>query len=109
VNFLLGRDRSSPANLYLFFDKEYLQTARSGRWKIHVARWNVQRYQAGAANQINQTLRTPELYDMSMDVGESYNLAANHPDVVRDLRQRIAEKLRTFPEEIRKANADLLK
>jgi len=109
ADFLLGKVSSSPENLYLFFDKEFLQTARFGRWKIHVARWNVQRYQAGAANQINQTLKAPELYDMSLDVGENYNVAANHPDAVRDLQRRIAEKLGTFPEEIRKANADLLK
>jgi prefoldin subunit 5 len=69
----------------------------------------VQRYQAGSGNQINQTLKTPELYDMTVDVGESYDVAANHPNVVTDLQRRIAEKLRTFPEEIRKANADLLK
>jgi arylsulfatase A len=109
ADFLLGRVSSSPGNLYVFFDKESLQTARFGRWKIHVARWNVQRYQAGSGNQINQTLKTPELYDMTVDVGESYNVAANHPDVVKDLQRRIAEKLGTFPEEIRKANADLLK
>ena len=46
---------------------------------------------------------------MSLDVGESYNVAAKYPDVVSDLQRRIAEKLRTFPEEIRKANADLLR
>jgi uncharacterized sulfatase len=109
AGFLVGKVSSSPENLYLFFDKEYLQTARSGRWKIHVARWNVQRYQAGAANQINQALKAPELYDMSLDVGENYNVAANHPDVVRDLQRRIGEKLSTFPDEIQKANADLLK
>ena len=109
VDFLLGRTTASPGNLYLFFDKEFLQTARSGRWKIHVARWNVQRYQAGAANQVNQTLKAPELYDMSVDAGESYNVAANHPDIVRALMTRIADKLRTFPEEIQKANADLMK
>ncbi len=109
ADFLLGKTIASPGNLYLFFDKEFLQTARAGRWKIHVARWNVQRYQAGAANQVNQTLKAPELYDMSLDAGESYNLAANHADVVRDLMTRIAGKLRTFPDEIQKANADLLK
>jgi arylsulfatase A-like enzyme len=109
ADFLVGSAPSSPENVYLFFDKEFLQTARVGRWKIHLARWNVQRYQAGAANQINQTLKAPELYDMTVDVGESYNVAANHPDVVRDLTRRIGEKLSTFPEEIRTANADLLK
>ncbi len=109
ADFLLGRAPSSPGNLYLFFDKEYLQTARSGRWKIHVARWNVQRYQAGANAQVNQTLKAPELYDMSVDPGESYDVAARHPDVVQSLRARIAEKLRTFPGEIQQANAALLK
>jgi arylsulfatase A-like enzyme len=109
ADFLLGRAASSPGNLYLFFDKEYLQTARFGRWKIHVARWNVQRYQAGAANQVNQTLKAPELYDMSVDAGESYNVAANHPEIVKGLMTRLAENLRTFPDEIQKANADLLK
>ena len=109
VNFLLGREKASPGNLYLFFDKEFLQTARFGKWKIHVARWNVQRYQAGANNQINQTLSTPELFDMSVDMGESYNQAARYPDVVADLQKRITEKLKTFPAEIQKANAELLK
>jgi len=109
ADFLLGRAPSSPGNLYLFFDKEFLQTARSGRWKIHVARWNVQRYQAGANAQVNQTLKAPELYDMSVDPGESYDVAANHPDIVTSLRERIAKKLQTFPDEIQKANAALLK
>ncbi|MBS1810810.1 MAG: sulfatase [Acidobacteria bacterium] len=109
VNFLFGKEKTSPGNLYLFFDKEFLQTARFGKWKIHVARWNVQRYQAGANNQINQTLSTPELYDMSIDLGESYNQAARYPEVVRELRQRIAARLKTFPAEIQQANSDLMK
>lgn len=109
VNFLLGKEKASPSNLYLFFDKEFLQTARWGKWKIHVARWDVQRYQAGAGNQHNLTLSQPELYDTSNDMGESYNLAAKYPAVVADLQKRIAEKLRTFPDEIQKANGDLVK
>jgi hypothetical protein len=46
---------------------------------------------------------------MDLDVGENYNVAANHPDIVKKLMTRLAEKLRTFPDEIQKANADLLK
>ncbi|HEX4946985.1 MAG TPA: sulfatase [Blastocatellia bacterium] len=107
-DFLLGKAPKPTENLYLFFDKEFLQTARWGKWKIHVARWNVQRYQAGANNQINQTLGTPELYDMSVDVGENYNLTAKYPAVVQELKQRIADKLKFFPEEIQRANAELL-
>ena len=58
---------------------------------------------------IARALKAPELYDMSVDAGESYNVAANHPDIVQDLMARIAGKLKTFPEEIQQANADLLK
>jgi arylsulfatase A len=109
AKFLLGKEKTTPQNLYLFFDKEFLQTARFGKWKIHVARWNVQRYQAGANNQINQKLNNPELFDLSVDVSESYNLASRYPEIVQDLQQRIAAALRTFPEEIQQANASLMK
>ncbi|HWX41376.1 MAG TPA: sulfatase [Blastocatellia bacterium] len=107
--FLLGQVEQIPDNLYLFFDAQYLQTARMGRWKIHVARWNIPRYTAASGQQKNITLKTPELYDLTTDVGESYNLAADHPQVIRDLQGRIAAILRTFPEEIKVANAELLR
>ena len=107
--FLLGRETDAPENLYLFFDKEFLQTARLGRWKIHVARWNIPRYTAASGQQQNVTLQTPELFDMPLDPGESFDVAARHPDVVKDLQARIAAALRTFPDEIRQANASLIK
>ncbi len=105
--FLLGQQRRSPDSLYLFFDKEFLQTARRGKWKIHVARWNIPRYTAASGQQKNMTLRTPELFDLTIDPGENYNLAKRYPDVVRDLQTRIAAALQAFPEEIRQANAEL--
>jgi arylsulfatase A-like enzyme len=107
--FLLGQTRQAPENLYLFFDKEFLQTARWGRWKIHVARWNIPRYTAASGQQKNNKLREPELFDMTLDPGESFNVAERHPEVVKQLQAHIAEVLRTFPAEIQQANADLLK
>jgi arylsulfatase A-like enzyme len=104
--FLLGHEKKSPATLYLFFDAVYLQTARLGKWKIHVARWNVPRYVPGSRQ--NVTLAKAELYDMTVDASESYDLAADHPDIVKDLRARIAERLKSFPEEIQQANAELI-
>jgi arylsulfatase len=107
--FLLGRQREAPENLYLFFDKEFLQTARVGRWKVHVARWNIPRYTAASSQQKNLTLKNAELFDMTVDPGENFNIADRHPDVLQDLRARIATALTTFPEEIQRANADLMK
>ena len=106
--FLVGRETKSPEHLYLFFDGPYLQTARAGRWKIHVARWNIPRYTAASAQQKNMRLATPELFDMSADLGESYDVAIQHAEVVRDLQARIIVVLRTFPQEIQQANSELL-
>jgi arylsulfatase A-like enzyme len=105
---VLRGEAEAPDRLLLFFDKEYLQTARAGRYKLHLARWDSPRYTAGAATQKSLTLGVPELYDMTVDDGESYDVAARHPDVVAGLRRRVAERLRSFPEEIRQANAPLL-
>lgn len=108
LSFLLGQTKKPPENLYLFFDKEFLQTARWGRWKIHVARWNIPRYTAASGQQKNNKLARPELYDMTIDAGENFNVAERHPDLVKELQSRIAVALKTFPEEIQRANADLI-
>ena len=105
---LLGRVATNAENLYLFFDGPYLQTARAGRWKIHVARWNIPRYTAASGQQKNTRLTTPELYDISVDLGESYDVAAQQTAVVALLRARVVAALRTFPQEIQDANAELL-
>jgi arylsulfatase A len=106
--FLLGQVPKSPENLYLFFDGPYLQTARAGRWKIHVARWNIPRYTAASGQQKNLRLAAPELYDMYSDPGESYDLAAMQATVITELKARIVSALRTFPAEIQQANSELL-
>ncbi|MDQ3012838.1 MAG: sulfatase-like hydrolase/transferase, partial [Acidobacteriota bacterium] len=109
LSFLLGTEKKAPDNLYLFFDGQFLQTARTGRWKIHVARWNIPRYTAASGQQKNLTLSRPELFDMTIDPSESYNVADRHSDIVKELQARIAAALKTFPEEIQQANADLMK
>lgn len=106
--FLLGGETKSPENLYLFFDGPYLQTARAGRWKIHVGRWNIPRYTAASGQQKSVRLATPELFDMNVDLSESYDVAAHQPAVVAELRARIITALRTFPQEIQQANSELL-
>ena len=108
VSLLLGRATRNTEDLYIFFDGPYLQAARAGRWKIHLARWNIPRYTAASGQQKNVRLRAPELYDMSMDVGENYDVATQRPAVVTGLKARVIAALRTFPQEIQEANADLL-
>jgi arylsulfatase A len=106
--FLLGQESKNAQRIYLFFDGPYLQTARAGRWKIHLARWNIPRYTAASGQQKNVRLAKPELFDMTIDPGESYDVAARQPGVVAELRARIIGAVRTFPQEIQQANAELL-
>jgi hypothetical protein len=105
---LLGREAEESQRLYLFFDGPYLQTARAGRWKIHLARWNIPRYTAASGQQKNLRLATPELFDMKMDPSESYDVGPRQPLIVAELRARIIGALRSFPQEIQQANAELL-
>ncbi len=65
-------------------------------------------YTAASNQQRDVRLRKSQLFDLTVDAAESYDLANKHPDVVRDLEARIAQALSTFPEEIRHANADFL-
>ena len=108
LNFLMGREKTSPDDVILFFDSVYLQTVRSRRWKLHVARWNYPRYVASTGPQRNLVLARPELYDTTVDSGESYDVAADHPEVVKQIRAQIVNALRGFPDEIRQANAELM-
>ncbi len=58
--------------------------------------------------QKNSTLAKPELFDMTVDAGESFNVAERHPEIVKELQARIAAALKTFPEEIQQANTELI-
>lgn len=108
VSLLLGRATRNTKHLYLFFDGPYFQAARAGRWKLHLARWNIPRYTAASGQQKNVPLRAPELFDMNTDAGESYDMATQQPAVVARLKARVVAALRTFPQEIQEANAELL-
>jgi arylsulfatase A len=91
----------------LYFDGWNVQCVRHGRWKMHVSRYNSITYApAPAGGRRNITLKTPELYDVVTDVDESYDVAPEHPEVVRDLTARLEAMIATFPEPVRKAYAE---
>ena len=56
----------SPHEVFYYFRGLKLEAVRSGRWKLH--------------------LKNAELYDLETDIGESANVASDHPDVVKKLR-----------------------
>lgn len=77
-----GRDLSSllaggpgdEADDFAYYIGETLGAVRSGKWKLHVHRGGV----------------LSELYDLAADPGESRDVAAENPDVVRTLQEKAA-------------------
>jgi hypothetical protein len=110
---------ASPQEAYFFYAGEELQAVRSGPWKLHVpheyltpadppgrdgkpanfANLKPQSIQQsgirGIASRHGYEVRSTgvALYDLRVDPGETRDVAAAHPEVVRRL-QALAEKAR---------------
>jgi arylsulfatase len=101
---LSGRARTVERDALLYFDGVHLQCARLGPWKLHLARYDSHVYgPAPAGGRRNLPLRRPELYDVSADPAESYDVAAERPDLVRDIVARVDRLMAGFPADIQTA------
>lgn len=100
---LTGKVSRRAPHLFLYFDNNYLQAARLGKWKVHVARYDIPPYNPAMRQRQNKALTPPELYNLEIDPDESYDLAYDYPEVVEDLKRRIAEAMKTFPEGVQQA------
>jgi hypothetical protein len=84
----------------LYSHRENIQCARLGRHKLHLSRYGT------GAQFVNLPLRPLELYDLARDPGECYDIAPEHPDVVREIQDRVERLLRGMPESVRRAWAE---
>ncbi len=90
ISGVLKSGAASPHDALLLFDNEGIAAIRTQRWK-YVA----QAYYRGNKFPLD-TFGMGELFDMSADMTENYNLAANYPDVVVEMKQRLATARTTF-------------
>jgi arylsulfatase len=104
---MTGLRKEMEREALLYFDGWNLQCARLGKWKLHLTRYNGETYSAApAGGRKNFALRKPELYDVVADVDESYNVADERPEVVKDIQARVTKLLAGFPQEVRQAWAE---
>jgi arylsulfatase A-like enzyme len=93
---LKGQRNARPPHeaLFFFWGRE-LQAMRSGQWKLHFPHPYVEHQPANGGKRGTVTNHQIELslYDLSRDLGETTNVAAQHPDVVKRL-QALAETMR---------------
>ena len=98
---LTGQPQDLPREAFLYFNDVYLQCARLGQWKLHVARFNSPPFTpAPAEGRLNLPLPCPELYNVVADPDESHDRAARNAATVSDLQARIARLMPTFPSDI---------
>jgi len=103
---LTAKQPALDREVFLYFDDVYLQCARLGKWKLHIARHNVMAYNpAPVGGRVSLPLAKPELYDLSADPSESYDVAAENSPIVADIQSRIARVMATMPGNVREAYA----
>ena len=91
----------------LYFDNWDLQCARWMNWKLHVARHNTAAYTpTPQGGRHSYTLPKPELYNLAIDQDESYDVAAENPQIVAQIQDKIVGMLKSFPEPVQKAWAE---
>jgi arylsulfatase A-like enzyme len=78
---MLRGEGPSPHDEILLFNNNHVAGLRTERWKL-VARSYYRTYDAPLD-------QLPLLFDMAADPGETYSLAARHPEVLTDMRARI--------------------
>ncbi len=106
---LTGRTPSIEREPLLYFDGWNVQCMRAMNWKLHIARYNTAAYTpAPAIGRQSYLLPKPELYNLAADPDESYDVAAENPQIVEKMQAKLVEMLKGFPEQVQKAYADQL-
>ncbi len=85
---LLGKSNQSPRDCQYYFNSNRLEAVRSGPWKLAIA---PQREMNGKDKPLQPAVKdepfVPVLYNLDADIGETRDVAAEHPDVVKHIQQ----------------------
>jgi arylsulfatase len=101
---LAGDQKEIEREALLYFDNVHLQCVRWKNWKLHLARYSSAAYSpAPQGGRKNLLLRPPELYNLAIDPDESYDVSADHRDIVDSIRARAEKLLAGFPADIQQA------
>ncbi len=80
-DLLLGEDDGGARDGFLYYESGELQAVRHRHWKLRlpglkkIRNWT----------EVDRGTQETELYNLAHDIGETKNVAADHPDVVRKL------------------------
>jgi arylsulfatase A-like enzyme len=92
IPLLTGKTDKSPHEAYYFYKHTHLHAVRSGHWKLVLPR-PARPKDLGWYARLQQEVKVITLYNLKDDIGETTNVASQHPDVVAKLMALI-EKAR---------------
>jgi len=92
---LLGQSKHSPREAHYYFNGNKLEAVRSGPWKLAIAPQNENtgkpKKKTPEKKIVEKKPFTPKLYNLTADIGETTDVSAEHPDVVKRLQELVAK------------------
>lgn len=110
---LVGSQQDTPRKAVLYFTPSStggidLHCARKGDWKVRFAQINGEMYfNDYTGGHKSFWLPRPELYNVKNDPAESYDVANAHPDIIKDIFEDLDAQMKTMPEPVIQAFAQL--
>lgn len=112
---LFGNDQELPRKHILYFSAmgdggNDVHCIRKGSMKLRIAQCEkgeiyINDRSTGARS--SASLPNPELYDLSQDPAESYDIAPLHPQLVAELQAELDQMMTSFPPNVRQAYSTL--
>ena len=81
------RGAPSPRDAFLFWRDHELYAVRKGPWKLHLITRGA--YGRGPERVVHEV---PALYNLEVDPGERYDVAAQQPEIVRQLKELVEQE-----------------
>jgi arylsulfatase A-like enzyme len=88
---LSGRAKDSPHEALFYFSDERLEAVRSGPWKLAISRQEDRYQKSKTGATAGQEPFAPVLYNLDADIGETTDVARQHPDVVAKLQDFVKQ------------------
>lgn len=73
-------DAVSPTKAFFYYQRTQLQAVRVGKWKLHVPRPADKTWGKFSKSEDDIAIESPMLFDLSSDVAEAKNVAAENPE-----------------------------
>jgi len=88
---LSGAAQQSPREAHYYFNGNRLEAVRSGPWKLAIHAQAEAKRGEKPAKPPAAKAQAPRLYNLVDDIGESTDVAAKHPEVVKRLQELVAK------------------